>query len=662
MALGFWGAFAPASALAQAGADPYQAIVTREFGTASEELTAVEKEISKAAPEQFPQIEAKLIAVLEAPGATVPGKQFACQMLRIVGSGKCVPAVARLLTDEKLSHVARQVFLGMVDPAAEEALRKALGHTQGNLRIGIINTIGDRKDRASLKAVSALVTGQDEATARAALNAIGKISGAPAAEALDEAKVPDALKAVWGDAYLRCASSVEPARAEKMYRTLFEGDQALPVRAGAFGAMVQIQKELAVPLIIKTMSANEALLRRAAMGAVISVPGNAATRAFAKELSGAAPEIKAVLLGALASRGDAEGLTEMVNKLAADENETIRVEAFKALARLGDASSVPVLAAALKQKETSASANQTLIDLKGAGVVEALLKQAEAGDAAIRPSLLTVLAERRQSEALPLVRKAVNDDDAKVRRAALKTLGALGTQQDLAMLAELVIAKKDDAERDQAAQAMSDLGARMPDNAARCEPVLQAFAKAEGPAKVSLLTVLSALGGDQALAVVRGALTGEGELRKAAVRALANWPDAAPMADLLVVAKDDKEKSSQILALRGYIRMVGISGARSEQRAKSYSEALALVSRPEEKKLVVAGLAEVAHADALKMVEPFLEDAALQREAFVAYEKIAESLAGRQPALAKEALQRVAEKAADAGLRSKAKKALDKIK
>jgi HEAT repeat protein len=323
---------------------------------------------------------------------------------------------------------------------------------------------------------------------------------------------------------------------------------------------------------------------------------------------------------------------------------------------------VPVLAAALKQKETSASASQTLIDLQGAGVAEALLKQAEAGDPAIRSSLLTVLAERRQTDALPLVRKSVNDDDAKVRRAALKSLAALGTQPDLAMLAELVVTRKDDAERDQTAQALSDLGARMTDKAARCEPVLQAFAKAEGSAKVSLLTVLSTLGGDKALASVRGALTGEGELRKAAVRALAEWPDAAPMADLLAVAKDDKEKSSQILALRGYIRMVGISGARSQDRAKSYSEALALATRPEEKKLAVTGLADVAHADALKMVETFLEDAALQREAFVAYEKIAESLVSKQPALAKEALQRVTDKAADAGLRSKAKKALDKIK
>jgi hypothetical protein len=62
------------------------------------------------------------------------------------------------------------------------------------------------------------------------------------------------------------------------------------------------------------------------------------------------------------------------------------------------------------------------------------------------------------------------------------------------------------------------------------------------------------------------------------------------------------------------------------------------------------------------MVQPCLEDDSLKREAFVAYEKIAESLAGRQPAAAKEALLVVVEKASDNGLRNKAKAALDKMK
>ena len=78
--------------------------------------------------------------------------------------------------------------------------------------------------------------------------------------------------------------------------------------------------------------------------------------------------------------------------------------------------------------------------------------------------------------------------------------------------------------------------------------------------------------------------------------------------------------------------------------------------------LVLAGLADTPQVESLKAVEGSLEDAALKREAFAAYEKIAESLAARQPAAAKEALERVAEKSDDAGLRNKAKAALEKMK
>jgi hypothetical protein len=195
-----------------------QAIVKREFGTASKEMEAVEKEIASTRPEQYAPIEARMIAVLEAPGATLPGKQFACQMLRTVGSSKCIPAVSKLLTDERLSHVARQVLVGMRDPVVEAALRTALGQTQGNLRIGLINTIGDRGDRSSLRAVEALLNG-DQATVRAALNAIGKIGGAQAAEVLDRVKVPDALKDSRAQALLVCAASLWRRRAIPAGRT-----------------------------------------------------------------------------------------------------------------------------------------------------------------------------------------------------------------------------------------------------------------------------------------------------------------------------------------------------------------------------------------------------------------------------------------------------------
>jgi len=316
----------------------------------------------------------------------------------------------------------------------------------------------------------------------------------------------------------------------------------------------------------------------------------------------------------------------------------------------------------LRHEEAYASASQALIELQGAGVAEALAGQADSAEAAIRPALLIVLAERGQREALPAIRKALTDDDAKVRRAALKSVATLGTAEDFATLAELVLTKKDAGERDSVAQAMSGLAGRLPDKSALCAPVLKALSQADAPSEVCLLTVLSSLGGDQALQAVRQALAGEGEVRKTAVRALAAWTDAAPMADLLKVTREDKEPGTRILALRGYIRMANQPGTRTEQKLEAYRIALELATRPDEKRLALNGLAQVANANSLKLVEPCLEEPGLEREAFVAYERIAESLARRQPAVAKEALQRVVDKAADSRLRTRAQNALDNIK
>ncbi|MGE5611987.1 MAG: HEAT repeat domain-containing protein [Bacillota bacterium] len=658
-------ALAQATPAAQTGTgDPYQAIVKREFGMNGPELAAIEKEIHDARPEGYPAIEAKLLTVLHSPDATAPAKQFVCQMLRTVGSAQCVPAVSRLLIDEKLSHIARNVFQGMHDPAVDTALRAALGQTQGNVRIGLINTLGDRGDAQALEALSALV-GADEATARVALNAMGRIGGAAAADMLEKAKVADSLKDAWANADLRCAQSListDPARSERMLQGLVDGDYPRPVRAAAFVAVAALQKERAVPLVVKTLRSEDNLMWQAAATAIVQIPGNAATRAFVQELGALPSDRKPALLVALAARGDADGATEAVNKLATDEDPAVREAAINALARLGNAASVPLLAAGFKEGgRAAADATRVLTDLLAPGVNEALVKEAEAGAAVIREGVLNVLAHRGQADALPVVRKATTDSDASVRRAAIKTLGVLGTQEDVGKLVAALLATQDNADRGVLATAISSISLRQTDKATRAQPVVQAMNKADAKAKVSLLGILATLGGDQALRVIKASLADDTEVHKTAVRALSEWKDAAPMGDLLTIAREDKDTANQILALRGYIRMAGIEGSQADAKLAAYRQAMELATRPDEKRLVLAGLGDVPHTDALKTVEPCLDDATLRREAFAAYVKIAEAIAGSEPSVAKEALKTVQEKAPDPRMRARAKSALEKV-
>jgi len=53
-----------------------------------------------------------------------------------------------------------------------------------------------------------------------------------------------------------------------------------------------------------------------------------------------------------------------------------------------------------------------------------------------------------------------------------------------------------------------------------------------------------------------------------------------------------------------------------------YRQALLLAERAEEKRLILAGLANVVHVDALRIVEPYLGEAGLKSEAAAAAARI----------------------------------------
>lgn len=117
----------------------------------------------------------KLIEILKDSTASEFAKAKACQQLAVVGDKTAVPALAALLGDAKLAHYARFGLEPISDPSADEALRDALGDLEGNLLIGVINSIGRRKDPKALDALAKLMHGDDVDVAEAARAALGRI-------------------------------------------------------------------------------------------------------------------------------------------------------------------------------------------------------------------------------------------------------------------------------------------------------------------------------------------------------------------------------------------------------------------------------------------------------------------------------------------------------
>ncbi|MHC4505496.1 MAG: HEAT repeat domain-containing protein, partial [Planctomycetota bacterium] len=134
--------------------------------------------------------EAKLVAVLKS-GAGFKERAAACRELARIGTREAVPALAALLgaegKDEKLSHMARYALETIPDPSVDEALRTALGRLKGRPLVGVIGSIGVRRDAGATEALARLLRDADPTVAQAAARALGRIATPGAADALEGA-------------------------------------------------------------------------------------------------------------------------------------------------------------------------------------------------------------------------------------------------------------------------------------------------------------------------------------------------------------------------------------------------------------------------------------------------------------------------------------------
>jgi HEAT repeat protein len=182
-------------------------------------------------PSARTQLEAKLTAILtdDVPRAA---KDFICRKLRVIGTAECVPALAGLLADNDLSHMARYALERIPAAAAAKALRDALPKVEDAQKVGIISSLGVRQDADSVTALAGMLNDDPSPISKAAACALGAIQTAAAAKALAESKLPDAI-----DASLCCAEALlangKRLDALAIYTTLAGDEQPKQIRMAA---------------------------------------------------------------------------------------------------------------------------------------------------------------------------------------------------------------------------------------------------------------------------------------------------------------------------------------------------------------------------------------------------------------------------------------------
>ena len=157
------GAALPAALADEACDKAFEALKTYEWGQDRSVLKPIDDAVVASHKDAAARkaLEKRLAAAL---AADVPqaAKDFICRKLSLVGSAECVPACAALLADEKLSHMARYALERIPDAAAVKAMRDAMPKVKGKLKVGVINSLGVRRDAESTAALTALLKDADQ--------------------------------------------------------------------------------------------------------------------------------------------------------------------------------------------------------------------------------------------------------------------------------------------------------------------------------------------------------------------------------------------------------------------------------------------------------------------------------------------------------------------
>lgn len=153
------------------------------------------------------KLESTLAKVL---GTDIPraAKDIVCRALKTIGTAHSVPALAKLLHDEELSHMARHALEANDSPEAVKALVGAIDKAPKKIKIGIISSLGARGFGVPVAPLAKALSDKDTDISTAGALALGAIGSADAVKALGSAKVNDTNKIAVCDAMLQCAENM----------------------------------------------------------------------------------------------------------------------------------------------------------------------------------------------------------------------------------------------------------------------------------------------------------------------------------------------------------------------------------------------------------------------------------------------------------------------
>lgn len=607
--------------------------------------------------------------------ATLAGKQFVSHLLADIGSEASITILAEMLYDSSTVEMARYALEKIPHKLADEALRTALMKLDGKLKIGIINSLGKRRDKESVPQIKEMIFSSDIEIAHASISALGMIASEQAITTLEKEKnnVAPGLHQEIEFALLNCADALleqnKNDQANKIYKELFDASEKNSVRHAALRGMVLTSSENELnKLLINVMLKENSKIRRGVPMIVREIPLDFNISA----LIAALPTFNAVeqvrLLNALSNRKD-DYILQMAIQLSKNENQAVRSDAFKLIGKVGDFTLVQYLAEISAQKsKDSKTAQNALYQLSGEKVDMEIVRLIPESNDEIKFQLIRSLRIRRpvdiDSKISNTLLQTATTGKVNIRVESIRALQFIAGKAELQSLIDLLIKAENTKERKALEKTIVVTAHKVNSDSVATQIMLSELSQSKNiEIRRSLLLTLAKVGHSSALPAFRKAVNDTNEtLKTAAIMALAEWSTDEPIKELETIIRESSNPTHRTLALRGFVRMSNLPGDYSEEEITNrFRLAMELSETDNDKKMVLSALSKQKSFSAFQMAAEYLDNQTLRAEAEIAVVNIAAYILKAHPKEIKEVLLKIRKNSNDTDIITLAQKNINEI-
>lgn len=368
-----------------------------------------------------------------------------------------------------------------------------------------------------------------------------------------------------------------------------------PERILALRALVHCVGEDALPELLAAVDDPDPRFRGAALALARDISGVAISQAFSAGLTRFPEPVRPHVVHMLGQRNDATARKAVRDALADSQLET-RLAACEVITRNGDLDVLASLIRALRRADTAAEVNaikDAMLRLPEPDVSDNAVRLLRHAQPMQQAACLDIITARRAEQHLDAVRAHLDDEEARVRRAALDAMGAVGAPEDVQRLFTIMLALSANAEINAARDAIAAIANRTDTGTAAVEQAAVLLEEATAEDASRLLRTLSALGGETALEatkhVAEQSLFGEDantEIGGAALETLGAWAGPAAAGILLEFIERIEDDDMRLGAVRQLTVSVQRAVSGTSRQLALLEKALVLCQTEEEQHLV----------------------------------------------------------------------------